>query len=309
MHVACASDEGYLPHCAAMLISLLEHNPPEDVTVHFMHGPAMPEQLLEKLAIMIQGRGASVVLHEIADESVSGLQSRAGVAGVMWYRVLLPQLVPRLDRILYLDVDLLVLDSLKELWDIELGDTFAAAVPNVFEPRFTNRPKQLGMRSSHDYFNSGLLVLNLAAMRLAGLTEKILTIARERSGELKWQDQDPLNIAFNGNWTRLHPRWNSQNSLYFFPYGGEQLGVEPVQEALAHPAIVHFEGPDFVKPWHRLCKHPYQGLYLSYRRQTPWPDVKFNGNTFRNSLLRLLPHKVMVLLLKMNIVARRCVRF
>ncbi len=294
MHIACASDEGYLPHCATMLLSLLEHNCSKEVTVHFMHGPLMSSQLLDKLISMIRGCGASINCLEIDDDAVAGLQTRAGVAGVMWYRVFLPELLPKHDRIVYLDVDLLVMDSLQEIWEMELGNAYAAAVPNVFEPERANHAINLGMKRQSDYFNSGLLVLNLAALRRYQLSKKILAIARESGDELEWQDQDPLNIAFDGNWKRLHPRWNCQNSLYFYDYADAQFGKKVVRESIDHPAIVHFEGPAYKKPWHRLCKHPHQSTYLYYRQKTPWSDVVLMGDTLKNRLLRILPHKLLM---------------
>ena len=123
-----------------------------------------------------------------------------------------------------------------------------------------------------------------------------------------WQDQDPFNLVFRGRWKRLHPRWNCQNSLFYFAHGAEIFGREVVREACRSPAILHFEGPSFVKPWHYLSKHPYRKQYLSYRRATPWSDVHLDGRKFRNRLLRLLPTRLLLEALFLRAALRRGLR-
>lgn len=289
IHFACASDTGYLPHCAAMIASLGQHHHGVSMTMHFLHDRALGTESLEKIKSVARKSGLEWQPHEIDTDTFSGLQGRGKVEGVMWFRVLLPDILEDLDRVIYLDCDLIVADSLSPLWDISLEDYYAAAVPNVFEPKHYERPKKLGLESINDYFNSGVMVLNLVAMRRDRIGEKILAVARERREELQWQDQDPFNIVFDGNWLHLSLRWNCQNSLYFLPYGKRQFGKEAVKSALDSPAVIHFEGPAMHKPWHRLCKHPHQKDYLQYRKRTPWSSVELEGDTLRNRWLRLLP--------------------
>ena len=76
MHIACAADENYAPHCAAMLHSVLSRHPPEQVTIHFLHGPRLNREVLRRLAVLVEGMRAHLNLIEVADEQVTGLQKR-----------------------------------------------------------------------------------------------------------------------------------------------------------------------------------------------------------------------------------------
>ena len=76
------------------------------------------------------------------------------------------------------------------------------------------------------------------------------------------------------------------NAIVLFPRAAEVLGADAVAEARRDPAIRHFEGPDFNKPWHLLCEHPMREVYFAHRRQTPWPRVIPEGITIRNVTTR-----------------------
>jgi lipopolysaccharide biosynthesis glycosyltransferase len=205
----------------------------------------------------------------------------------MWYRVFLPELLPELDRVLYLDADTLVVDDPRPLWCTDLSDHLLAAVDNVLEPQFAGRAKEIGLEAGQRYFNSGVLLLNLAVMREEGSTRRIVEFARTRP--LLWPDQDALNVVLGERRVALHPRWNCMNSMIVLPYARDVFPPEVLDEARRDPGIVHFEGPELGKPWHHLSKHPYRAAYMRHRAATPWPDVAIEGRTFVNRALRPLP--------------------
>jgi lipopolysaccharide biosynthesis glycosyltransferase len=205
----------------------------------------------------------------------------------MWFRIFLPELLPDVERVLYLDIDTLAIDSLEPLWRTDLTGHLLGAVTNVFEPEHLWRVPALGLAGPEVYFNSGVLLLNLAEMRRAGSTQALLDYAREQATELVWPDQDALNVVLGPRRLALHPRWNCMNSVLTFPWAVEVFGEEAVAEARRHPGIRHFEGPERNKPWHYLCDYGQRELYVAHRRQTPWPRFKREGVTPRNVLARL----------------------
>jgi lipopolysaccharide biosynthesis glycosyltransferase len=286
-HVACAADAAYVGHCGAMLHSLFARNPRREVAVHFLHGPDFPAADRAKLRALVERPGRELHCHEIDDGAVAGLPRMGRIPQVMWYRVFLPDLLPGVERVLYLDADTLVLGALDELLATPLDGAYVAAVPNVLEPRYAAHPRELGLPATRRYFNSGVLLLHLDAMRADDCTRRIVEYAT--SEDLLWPDQDALNVVLGPRQVELHPRWNVMNSLYLFPYARDALGADAVAEACARPAIVHFEGPDVAKPWHYLNKHPWRDAYARHRASTPWPVAEIAGRTWRNRLLRPLP--------------------
>ena len=269
IHVACAVEGAYDAHSAAMLHSVLAHAPARDVEVHYLHGPRFPARSLRRIAAMVARSGATFSPHEIGPERVDGLPVRPEFTAAMWYRIFLPELVPGGERALYLDVDTLILDDLAPLWQIDLGDHYLAAVTNVFQPEHRDRPCSLGLAGPEVYFNSGVLLLNLEAMRRDGATEAMRGYATEQGGRIEWPDQDTLNVVLGARRLALHPRWNAMNSLRF-PWSEEVFGPAAVAEARRHPAIRHFEGPDDNKPWHPRCDRDDRRLYFAHLRRTPW---------------------------------------
>jgi lipopolysaccharide biosynthesis glycosyltransferase len=286
--VACAADEAYTPHAATVIHSVIVGNPSGRVRVHFLHPPRFPNEAIEQLRDMALGLDASIVFHEVAEGAMSSLPSMGRISEIMWYRLALPELLPTTQRVLYLDCDVIVLASLEPLWELDLGGRAIGAVTNVFPPDLLHRPVDLGLAPG-DYFNSGVLLMDLDTWRAEDWAARVLARARSDAQRIVFPDQDALNLEMHRSRLPLHPRWNCQNSILYFRTGEKLLGAVPTAEARAHPAIVHFEGPDWAKPWHYLSRHPFRDKYLDHRAHTPWPELKLEGRTLKNRVRRVLP--------------------
>jgi UDP-glucose/galactose:(glucosyl)LPS alpha-1,2-glucosyl/galactosyltransferase len=280
MHVACAAERNYLGHSAAMLHSVLANADGLEVEVHYMHGGDIRRRDEERLAAMVGAHGGRVEFLHVPDTAIEGLPTKGFTRKATWYRVLLPEMRPDLERALYLDSDLIAVDSLEPLWALDTDGYLVAAVTNVFEEHHYKH-ERLGpdLPQVRDYFNAGVLLMNLEEMRRAGSTSALLEYGRARAQDLKFRDQDVLNAVLGSRRLPLHPRWNCMNSILLFSWAEEMLGREAVAEARAHPAIRHFEGPYANKPWHLLADEPTRDLYLRHRRATPWPRVRPVGVT------------------------------
>jgi lipopolysaccharide biosynthesis glycosyltransferase len=285
--VACAADARYVPHSATMIASALaQHH--SDLRVHYLHGPELPPRARRSLTEMVEERGGSVSFLEIDPLRVAGLPSWDYISATMWYRVFLPELLPDVERVLYLDADTIIVDSLAPLWQIDLSGKLVGAVTNVFQRAVADQPEEFELRRSEPpYFNSGVLLMNLELMREQGSSEQLLEYARANADRLGWPDQDALNQVLGAKRHPLHPRWNLMNSFLVFPWSEETFEVETLAEARSNPAIRHFEGPSVNKPWHLLCERGMRELYRHHRRRTPWPRYLPDGLTPGNVLRRI----------------------
>ena len=278
LHVSCAAEGGYVPHSAAMLNSVLSHRDSYDVHVHYLHGPRFSSLHTAKLTEMVAGLSGEITFHCIPDAAVRGLPVLAQFTEAMWYRIFLPELLPDVDRVLYLDADTIVVDGLSSLWEIPLDGAYLAAVTNVFQPNHFGRPAKLGLPGPNVYFNSGVLLFNLEKMRADDCTSQMTSFARQHSPQtIEWPDQDTLNVVLGRRRVPLHPRWNCMNSVLTFPHAATAFGSVAVRQARRMPGIRHFEGPAENKPWHRACPHELRELYFEHRAQTPWPHVELVG--------------------------------
>jgi lipopolysaccharide biosynthesis glycosyltransferase len=168
----------------------------------------------------------------------------------MYSRLLIPDLSPTLERAVYIDADMLVLDDISELFTFDLdGAIFAAAVDKYTPTLETGLPysfETLGLPPNRHYFNSGLLAIDVAAWRAAGISAATADYVRRWDAELRCPDQDGINAVSGERALALDRRFHFQVS-------GEALGATASGGDLAsahrdrrQAAVIHFTGP---KPW------------------------------------------------------------
>ena len=205
---------------------------------------------------------------ELRDRFPAGGPPRAAC-----YRLLLSEVLPRLPRVIYLDADVIVRRPLTELWSTDLGGAPIAAVRDAYIPWMARdldlQWRQLDLAPESEFFNSGVMLLSLDAWRNHEIGARAAALLARFSLPT---DQDALNILLERNWAALHPTWNVQSyhlsgdaSLAFAAEGRERLDV-----ALADPAIVHFTGGTFNRPWQAPCGNPYRDEWLEHLDQTAW---------------------------------------
>jgi lipopolysaccharide biosynthesis glycosyltransferase len=285
--LACAVEGDYVPHSAAMLLSALDHRGDNHLRIHYMHPPELPVSDRDALARMVEREDGEIRFLEVPDEAVAGFPIEGFTLKATWYRVFLPELVRDATRVIYLDADTVVLDDLAPLWRIELDGRLVGAVTNLHQWDHVGRPAAIGLPAGVEYFNAGVLLLDLERMRDEGTSRELRDFAVANAPRLEWRDQDALNLVLGERRLALAPRWNVMTSILLYPWAAETFGADAVREARQRPAIRHFEGPAINKPWHYLCEHEMREAYLDLRRRTPWPRVRIEGRTAANVARRL----------------------
>ncbi len=221
------------------------------VRAHLLIGDDVGEPALTALAEALAAAGGELAPVRIRPEPLAGLTVTGSLPLAHWYRQLLPELdeLAALERILYLDADLLVLAPLAELWETPLGDAALAAVDNVFPDPATGARycEALGIDPG-SYFNTGVMLLDLPSLRRLESFARIGEFARASEVPLILPEQDAMNAVLANRRLRLHPRWNAMTALAVLPHARAQFPPGQVDEALAKPAIRHFEG-SVNKPW------------------------------------------------------------
>jgi lipopolysaccharide biosynthesis glycosyltransferase len=270
IEIACAARRDYLPHAATMLASAAA-NTGGPVRAHLLVGADVESEAREAVVAMGERGGAEIVAVAVEEDEVAALKTTPTFPTAHWYRVLLPELL-ELPRVIYLDSDTLVLDSLLPLWRTELGDSLLAAVTNVFpdEEAAARLTAGLGVELGA-YFNSGVMLLDLESLRSAEAPQRVIAYAAANHERLFLPEQDAMNAVLAGRRLPLAPRWNAMVALERLGWSRELFGAEAVREALEDPAIRHFEGSGSNKPWHPEADADARHLYAGFRARTPWP--------------------------------------
>ncbi|MFA5088634.1 MAG: glycosyltransferase [Candidatus Omnitrophota bacterium] len=184
------------------------------------------------------------------------------LAHAIYFRIYLPELLPaQIEKAIYLDSDLLIQGDLGELWDMDMEGKAVSAVPNldwrVSSVRGLKNYKELGLSADSKYFNSGVIVFNLARWRQGNISDKVVQSIEHTKGESLWPDQDALNTILANDWKELDRLWNYEALMN--PYD---------EEAISQCHILHFTGP--CKPWHDQYSHPTKELFFHYLDMTAW---------------------------------------
>lgn len=253
--VAFISDDGYvMPTCVA-INSLICSKKPE--TVYHIHivCASLSEESQEifrrfesetvHIHILRQDADRFANLHVFEEDSYCVATPAALL------KFVLPELLTDYDRVLYLDGDLLVREDLTQLFHTELGDAYLAAVTDSGTMYLRNKIRE----SVQHYFNSGVMLLNLAQMRKDNLTE-VLIRAKAELNDSSLMDQNVFNCVCDGRTVRLPVRYNflpinllrnadqwtleQLNQLYGTRYPDEYT-------LFTDAAIIHFASKD--KPW------------------------------------------------------------
>ncbi len=277
MNVVYASNDGYARHLGASLYSLLDKNRDfAEIAVYVL-----------TLGLSAENRGK---LQEIAEYfsrklvflNLDDLRKRIGyevdTGGFdisIMLRLFMGDMLPEsVERVLYLDCDTVVLQSLKHLWKENLEGKIAGA---VMEPTIYQAVKEsIDLGDEDPYYNSGVLLVDLKQWREQEIQKKLLEFWKNKGGKLFASDQDVINGTLKGQIHTLMPRYNFFTNYRYFSYrelvhqGKTYKAVTPreLQIAKQHPFIIHYMGDE--RPWIAGNLNHYRRAYALYLAKTPW---------------------------------------
>lgn len=264
MNILVTLDENYFPQLQVLLVSLKMNNPETKFSLYLLYNH-LPEPLLERTKVWC--RNADYEFFSIQmDQALfqeAPVSSRYPVE--MYYRLLAAQMLPeQVDRVIYLDPDILVINPLQALWETELGDNLFAAAAHTGKTEFANGVNKVRLGVDHDYYNSGVLLMNLKLGRKQILPEKIFDYVKEHRMELVLPDQDLLNAMYGDKILPLDDAvWNydARNYNNYMMRSSAQYNLNWVMN---NTAILHFCGKS--KPWKRRYLYRFGVLYKHYEQ-------------------------------------------
>lgn len=188
-----------------------------------------------------------------------------------YIRLLIPYFIPEgIKKVLFMDVDMIVLADITKLFNIDIGNYPIGAVQDSITKTIGNiaaggppNYKELGLNEASPYFNAGLQLINIPRWREEKLTERILECIHHNAKYAMLGDQYGLNVVLADNWFPLNPHWN-------YMANGDA----------AHPCLIHFIHR---KPFYKsYFNNPnYQRMFYEYLSHTAWRDDKPIGEPAR----------------------------
>lgn len=204
------------------------------------------------------------------------------------FKFSIPDLLPELEKVLYIDGDLIVQSDLNAFYSTDVSDVYAGVIKDYHALTFKGDVwERLGIRLE-GYFNSGVMLLNLAKMREEEVTEKLIDY--RMNGINYYMDQDTLNVVFGHKVKYLDFRYNATLTNWRNK-ASEDLSVyykmdyrEDKYDYLREAEIVHYCSSD--KPWRYYDTH-FADVWYKYFLTCPYAHVDLD----RKSLHTIIPQK------------------
>ena len=259
-------DQNYLPQLQVLLTSLRINNPSEKVVLYLLHS-GIPDSALTGVELQCSAYGYSFVPIRVENTLFQDAPVTRQYPKEMYYRLLAPQLLPTdVERVLYLDPDILIINPIRPLWETDLRGNLFGAAAHTGKTELANSVNQLRLGTQRDYYNSGVLLMDLAAGRREIRPDALFTYVEMHRKELVLPDQDLLNGLYSQRILDVEDViWNCDARNYS-NYLLRSGGVCDLRWVMEHTSILHFCGKE--KPWKPKYFHRFGILYQHYVQLT-----------------------------------------
>lgn len=264
MNILLTLDRNYLPPMQVLLASLFINNPGESFDIYVVADGFTPEDHAHVISLCarFQARYHPLTIDEawFTDAPTLRYYSRA-----MYYRLLAAQILPEhLDRILYLDPDMLVIGSIRALYETDMGENlYAACIHRGLVDLSTPVNKvRLSTYETEGYFNSGMLLMNLPRIRKQVLPQVIFDYVRDNRTLLVLPDQDVLNGLYGEHILSLDEQLYNYDVRKYREYRLISSGEHDAAWVMENTVILHFCGKR--KPWKQRTNSRFFMLYRHY---------------------------------------------
>ena len=266
MNILFTADRGYMKHVEDCIRSFARFRSEDGYDVYLLHSD-LDEAFEKEMEERLKERVRLHFIH-VDPERFQDFPESARYPRLIYYRIFAAELLPEeLDRILYLDGDTLVINPLNELYQMDFGENDILACTHV--QKFLNKLNQyrLGIKEEVPYINSGVILMNLAALRADFRFDEIAAYIKQHRNALTLPDQDIITALYGGKIGLLDTmKYNlSDRMLDFYNFyhsapGQERLDLEWVRK---NAVVIHYYGKQ--KPWN----DNYRGkLDVFYRELT-----------------------------------------
>lgn len=256
--------DDFTKYAAVSLNSLVKHTDPnKDYTVYFLNQDLSSKH--QKALSDLSSSNVHVKFFHIDNQLVQPIQNRKEnflradfFTMSIFYRLLIPELFPEYDKVIYIDSDTIVNDDLAKLYNSELSDNLFAACTDSsiqYVDKMIKYIKNVLALDPKKYINSGMLVMNARAFRAEHFIDHFMTLLEKYHFDCIAPDQDYLNEIGEGRILHLNPRWDAMPNE----------NTEP----LTNPGLIHYNL--FFKPWH-FANVQYAQYFWDSAKQTQFFD-------------------------------------
>ena len=276
MNIIFCINNAYVRFVSVTMLSILENNK-SDVKFYVLSND-IDTYAKEHLKTLIKEYlNASIEFVYIENKIFLDLKLNIKYISVeTYYRYIIADLFPYMNKCLYLDADIIVNGDLKELYNTNIKDYYCAGAKDLYIQEI-NYTRKIGLEGL--YINAGVILFNLDKIRQDKMIQKLFDNTRKMKDIIEYQDQDVINITFNGSIKEV-------DSIYNFA----STNIVHEKNKRSGAVVIHYTGP--VKPWNKKCKDSmrfawrhYCGLYMDLmKRNTTRENMLFENFNYIHSI-------------------------
>lgn len=311
-HIVYASDNGFADIMGISIISLFEKSKDLEEIVLYILDSGISETNKQNIENICQNYHRKhpiwIEAKDISEElSMNVAVDRGSLS--QYARLFISRDLPEnLERVIYLDCDIIFDQSIKELWELDLQGKTIAALMDAFSSHYR---QNINLQPRDIMFNSGVMVIDLVRWKKLNIEEKLLKFISMKNGKIQQGDQGALNAILSHDICCFSPKFNTVSIFYDFSYDDmlvyrkppEFYTKEEIEDAIEHPVIIHFTTSFLSKrPWVEGCAHRYVNKWLAYKEISPWKDEKLrcdNASFLKKAGIKLyqaLPHNMAIVI-------------
>lgn len=257
-------DKNYLPPLRVLLKSLFSNNDGEVFRIFMLHSN-IPDEECDRLDSFCRAHGSSLSAVQVPDEAFADAPILGHYTKAMYYRLLAFQLLPQdIKKILYLDPDILVLNSVRPLYEIDIKDYLYAAAMHSAYGSITKYLNQIRLQNPNleGYFNSGVLLMNLENQRREISDKELFEYVEQYHNLLILPDQDAINALYGEEILPVDDTVYNYDVRHYVIYNLTSGGEKDLEWVINNTVFLHFCGKN--KPWHKTGINKFTALYKHY---------------------------------------------
>jgi lipopolysaccharide biosynthesis glycosyltransferase len=293
IEIVIGPDENYAMPCGVLLQSIIYTNPNVKIRFHII-STNLSDKSKSRFHEILKNTESVISFYTIDLNQLNGLPSLHG--SVATYIILfIANILPNeITKILYLDADMMVVDSITDLWTLDITGHPAAGSFSIMNDDIRNY-NRLDYDPSQGYYNVGTHLINLDYWRKNNILQESLLFIKNNPDKLKYCDQDVLNAIFAGKWKTISPRFNFFQN-YYMPIEDFLIKKQlhpAIEYARENPCIIHFISNP--KPWHKEYNMPLTKIWLFFKDMTPWKSENLRYCYHGIKLLKYIVTRLLII--------------
>lgn len=274
MNIVVCTDHKYIMPCGVLLYSLCKNNSKNKIVFNLIIDESVTENDRENFSnVKKDFQNVELVYYQIDGtifDNFPNLGNGIYVSKATYYRLYLSEILPRtMNKVLYLDCDMVVRKNILDLWNTNIENVAAAVAPDGMDG-LVQLYNRLEYPMEKGYFNAGMMLINLKYWRENGIHERCLNYIKHHYEKIVSHDQDVLNYVLQDSKINVDLTYNFGESFLYKPEVMQFYYAkykQMIEKTLHDPAIVHFT---ISKPWKENCMNPFRSLFFKYRNETIW---------------------------------------